>query len=303
MYANTNLSQILAELSSYCENSQVSCHIANLTSQLLKHENMPKTPNDILSLNTTADTPTNTIDYDYQGAVIYIIFILVWYSTAVIILIKMQTKNSDLYYFENIYDTEEKNVHNVLRGIRERNVKRQALEDLRDPSFRQKMWGIYLENSNTFKVRRFETKRIQQIDRKLKEYYTNDTIKSNSAANSVTINNNLNNQLSSIGEGKRIMSSSTNRDGYKTLDFSQFPSGGHHHKTAVTGNNYFFLKDLNRKKNETQLPSPTTPTSIKTVIPPLPSSNSSSDFNRIVTGGLRREKQNRFKIEKINDLV
>jgi hypothetical protein len=43
---------------------------------------------------------------------------------------------------------------------------------LRKPEFRRKMWDIYAENPNSYKIARFESKRVQQIDRKLKQYYT-----------------------------------------------------------------------------------------------------------------------------------
>jgi hypothetical protein len=128
------------------QSNLLSCELANLSSLLLKQVNIILVKNLLMSNrsiisveenasltndsnSTTSATADDAMrsDYSYTGALVYIVFILFWYSTAVVILIKMQTKNNDLYYFENCYDSEEKDVHNVLKSIRERNVKRQAL--------------------------------------------------------------------------------------------------------------------------------------------------------------------------------
>ena len=47
----------------------------------------------------------------------------------------------------------------------------QFKEDLRDVAWREKLWSIYTTNPNNYKIRRFESKRVQQIDRKLRQYY------------------------------------------------------------------------------------------------------------------------------------
>jgi hypothetical protein len=135
---------------SYPQTSLLNCELANISSLLLKQINILILDNVLKISNNRSSSDSNPIaedaslisgsnstlkaasdairsDYNYTGALVYIVFILFWYSTAVVILIKMQTKNNDLYYFENCYDSEEKDVHNVLKSIRERNVKRQAL--------------------------------------------------------------------------------------------------------------------------------------------------------------------------------
>ena len=40
-------------------------------------------------------------DYDYDEALVYLIFILFWYSLAVVALICTQTKKSELQYLED----------------------------------------------------------------------------------------------------------------------------------------------------------------------------------------------------------
>ena len=44
------------------------------------------------------------------------------------------------------------------------------IEDLRDKSYRDKYWNVYLNNPKNYKLLQYEPKRIQQIDRKLKQY-------------------------------------------------------------------------------------------------------------------------------------
>ena len=46
------------------------------------------------------------------------------------------------------------------------------IEDLRDKSYRDKYWNVYLNNPKNYKLLQYEPKRIQQIDRKLKQYST-----------------------------------------------------------------------------------------------------------------------------------
>jgi hypothetical protein len=86
--------------------------LVNSTSMLLDHS------------STNSDLRS---DYDYHGAFVYIVFIILWYAMSVVVLIVMQTRNNNIYYFENSYDSLDKDAHNVLKNLRERNVKKQAL--------------------------------------------------------------------------------------------------------------------------------------------------------------------------------
>jgi hypothetical protein len=70
------------------------------------------------------------------------------------------------------------------------------------------MWDIYLDNPNSYKIRRFESKRIQQIDRKLKQYYNEK---------------------------------GDNKDHYKTIDLSQLDRS-----KAKYENSSFLLKDVSK---------------------------------------------------------
>lgn len=147
------LTNVLSNLAS--TEKGFNCDPVNLTSVLLKNVNIIVLQSATAALTSLTDSTTagssvedrdekaynhtmfpgaapeidtsRRSDYDYYGALVYIVFILFWYSVAVVILIKMQTQNKDVYYFENYYDSDDKDVQNVLKSIREKNVKRQAL--------------------------------------------------------------------------------------------------------------------------------------------------------------------------------
>ena len=74
------------------------------------------------------------------------------------------------------------------------------------------MWDIYLDNPNSYKIRRFESKRIHQIDRKLKQYYN-----------------------------EKGDSNKDNKDYYKTIDLSQLDRNKAKYENAT-----FLLKDVSK---------------------------------------------------------
>ncbi len=66
-------------------------------------------------------------DYDYNGALVYLIFLLMWYAASVIALICSSTKKSRLHYFD---DNDNPNVHatnNFLKQKNGENIRHQAL--------------------------------------------------------------------------------------------------------------------------------------------------------------------------------
>jgi hypothetical protein len=139
------------------------------------------------------------------------------------------------------------------------------------------MWGIYLENSYSYKVRRFENKRIQQIDRKLKEYYTND-------------------MKNTTGQSQTAGDKSVHRDGYRTVDLSHLDRSNS--IRPARHDNFFLLKDLNRLVNEPSV-------SVNAV---ANQNTGESLSGEIITRQQREfnsnfQTDNRFKVEKINDLV
>lgn len=148
-------------------------------------------------------------------------------------------------------------------------------ELLKGPGYMQKMNEIYFDNPNQYKIKRFEIKRIKQIDKKLKQYY-----------------------------------SSNQNDYYKTFDTSQLDDRS---KTkSKMDANLFLLKDLHKldatssNNKNTMLglhPNPsrqnfeTMSSSNQTSsTPSSPLLNSSFKANTFET-----IKNNRFRVEKINE--
>ncbi len=62
-------------------------------------------------------------DYEYDEAVVYLLFILFWYSLTVIALICTQTKKSELQYLE---DSQTASKY-LVRGTKSEHVKREVL--------------------------------------------------------------------------------------------------------------------------------------------------------------------------------
>lgn len=134
------------------------------------------------------------------------------------------------------------------------------------------MWDIYLENPNTYKIRKFESKKIQQIDRKLKQYYTQKS-------------------------GELIRDSQ-----YKTVDFSQLDRGN---RAKADSTNLFLLRDVNKFE-----PSP--PANLYHINQSSLTSNNNrssyptgpfmSNFNSTQQANLTTaQTANRFKVEKIQE--
>lgn len=129
------LSTVLSEIQLYQQNS-LSCDIIN-SSSLLKNFNfiiLNSSPPTVTTESIQSDEATNSTDsnglrndYDYPGSLIYILFILFWYSLCIIAMIKIQTKKNDLDYFEDSDDSEDNNAHALLKRIRDDKVKKEAL--------------------------------------------------------------------------------------------------------------------------------------------------------------------------------
>jgi hypothetical protein len=195
-------------------------------------------------------------DYDYTGAFYYILYILIWYGLFVIILIIIQTKMSNLDEFEFSDDPRDITARNLLKRIRSEDIKKEALgsfifkmffplrnqliffllsilEDLRNPMFRQKIWDIYFDNPNTYKIRRVDSKRIQKIDRKLRQYYT---MTGSETRPTSTANTTLNNDFF------KSFDTSSLQDRPGSTQSRQFSNI----LTKTNENNLFLLRDMTR---------------------------------------------------------
>ena len=126
------------------------CESANFASQLLKDVNIIivdslKRPNS-LSIDLPIDpSPNNSTDvdpgprtdYEYNEAIVYMVFILVWYSLFVVLLICTQTKKSELQYLEDSQNA----TKYLVRGTKGEHVKREVLG-------KQKCFTILFSPSN-----------------------------------------------------------------------------------------------------------------------------------------------------------
>jgi len=155
-------------------------------------------------------------------------------------------------------------------------------EDLVNPAFRKKMWDIYLDNPNSYKINRFESKRIQQIDRKLKQYQS-------------------------------AVSSNVNRDDhYKTIDISQLER----HKSNNSNSkaeHWFLLKDYDKIDSMVQH-QPVYHNNNNTISGTTNFNSNTPNNNHIQTNNQPQESnlmqtkkdpskfsKNRFNVEKIQD--
>ncbi|CAF0955864.1 unnamed protein product [Brachionus calyciflorus] len=135
---------------------------------------IPQTNLDLVKEKSNYEPVSNSteLEYDYQGSLFYILFVIFWYAICVICMIALQTKENDLEFYEDNYDSEINATNSLFRPISDDITKREALEELLKPGFRDKMWDIYSNTPNSYKIRKFENKKIQNMDRKLKQYYS-----------------------------------------------------------------------------------------------------------------------------------
>lgn len=162
-------------------------------------------------------------------------------------------------------------------------LKTTTKEDLRDMAWREKLWSIYTSNPNNYKIRRLESKRMQQIDRKLRQYYAVDKLEP------VPVNNKENH--------------------YRTFDPSQLDPrssfkepGRHHHATLL-------LKDINRfdyPHSASAPPTPASSTPADTTVSQNKPSTTTTAANESATkqqSNTQRRLSNRFTVEKIKDNI
>ena len=113
----------------------LNCESKNVSSLLLKDLNIFIVDGDFSTqqnanieaenksiLDTTSNLGIRN-DYEYNEALVYLIFTLIWYSVFVIALIFNQTKKSELQYLEDSQNA----TKYLLRGTRSEHVKREVL--------------------------------------------------------------------------------------------------------------------------------------------------------------------------------
>jgi len=106
----------------------------------------------ILTNTTTANAIID--DYDYQGAAIYIAVILIWYSTGLVLMLFIHVRPRNFqnqFIFD--YETNNKSVTSITNpfanyhNIQADNTKKQILNELKDPGYRQRLWKIYYSSA------------------------------------------------------------------------------------------------------------------------------------------------------------
>jgi hypothetical protein len=81
-------------------------------------------------MNFTSNTNEINLkdEYDYEGALFFILFTVFWYSLFVIALLIIQTKKTEMDYFEDSDDPQEMTARSLLKNLRdEDSIKREAL--------------------------------------------------------------------------------------------------------------------------------------------------------------------------------
>ena len=87
-----------------------------------------------MSLNQTifSDDINLKNNYDYEGAIFFIIFTLIFYGLFVVGLLYILNQNSEADYFENSDDPRERTARSLLKKLRSEDaIKREALGNFR----------------------------------------------------------------------------------------------------------------------------------------------------------------------------
>lgn len=138
-FLNTTLSFLLENLIKDKSSVYYNCEPINSSSNLILNKNVnlfyvSGSNSDQNTLSKTVDVENNNnisikdlnglrSDYEYEEAIVYLLFILFWYSLTVIALICTQTKKSELQYLE---DSQTASKY-LVRGTKSEHVKREVL--------------------------------------------------------------------------------------------------------------------------------------------------------------------------------
>ncbi|CAF1538888.1 unnamed protein product [Rotaria sordida] len=113
--------------------------------------------------NTTKDETIGS-NYDYSGAMTYIIVVLLWYSVGIIFMLGMQMKARS----EIIEESARRRTKLVIRNLRDHTNTKEILEELVDKQNRARLWEIYLGTKKHTKDKlNAETARIRNIEKRL----------------------------------------------------------------------------------------------------------------------------------------
>jgi hypothetical protein len=145
--------------------------------------------------------------YDSSGALMYIIFFLFIYGLIVVLVLLSKIKpTSNKKYRDD--DTNEKTSH-LLAKMQELSVTKSILEQLKDQSYRDKLWSIYrqdtVEKDDETELK--EEKIVRHIEKKIEILEKTELVKLNM------------NDLSNQGDSIDLASSLNDRKKKKNISF------------------------------------------------------------------------------------
>ncbi|CAF1547995.1 unnamed protein product, partial [Rotaria sordida] len=121
--------------------------------------------NSTLKNNVTTIIETSLTNYEINGAIIYIVIVLLWYSAGIVFMLGMQMSTRS----EEIEDSVKRRTRTFIRNINDHNNKKEILEELVDKENRDRLWDIYLGTTGDSKdcLTHAETVRIRNIKKQL----------------------------------------------------------------------------------------------------------------------------------------
>ena len=118
--------------------------------------NSTSTANNLLLAGTSSIANGTSPAYDDRGAALYIVVILVWYSTGLAMMLFLQARPRTLLrqFLGDSSDSTSKHLPSVARHpfgvyrhIQADDSERQILKELKDREHRQRLWRIYYKSS------------------------------------------------------------------------------------------------------------------------------------------------------------
>ncbi|CAF0997896.1 unnamed protein product [Adineta steineri] len=106
-----------------------------------------------------------TVNNDCIGAIIFIIVVLLWYSSSIVFLLGMQIGTSR----ETLDNSTKGPTKNFVRSLRDQSNNTEILKELVDKQKRDKLWDIYLGTKENVadRIAHAETVRIRNIEKQL----------------------------------------------------------------------------------------------------------------------------------------
>ncbi|UJR31181.1 hypothetical protein I4U23_018688 [Adineta vaga] len=118
-------------------------------------------------------TNTSTNNYDTNGAMLYIITVLLWYSVGVILILAMQMSGRS----HEIEDSVKRRARYLIRNLSDHYNTQEILEELANKQNRDRLWKIYMGTNTKDCLMGAENVRIRHIKKQLATIKRNHRIK------------------------------------------------------------------------------------------------------------------------------